>query len=257
MFLLCGVSWETMKEDSSIDISEKKLKIKSFNHETKSVEYKSVLSLVRRKDSNIVFLKLEDNTILLKATEDHRVYDVKADDYFPLKHYIGSSITVLSSNKEPIEAVVEKSNISFPILDIQVEDNENYFTNGILSHNTGGNALKFYASQRLDVRKVSTNEGDDDEAVSNTIRVKVVKNKLAPPFRKKEFELEFGKGVNKIKDLLSLAVDSNIIDKKGAWYNYGEEKIGQGADNAAKWLVDNPEKMEEIKVKVRELIFTK
>lgn len=117
---------------------------------------------------------------------------------------------------------------------------------------SGGNALKFYASQRLDVRKTGTNEDGNEEAVSNNIKVKCVKNKLSPPFKKREFVLEFGKGVDKTKDLLALAVDKEVIEKKGAWYNYGEIKIGQGADNAAKWLAENPDLYKEVDTKVRE-----
>jgi len=122
---------------------------------------------------------------------------------------------------------------------------------------SGGNALKFYASQRLDVRKTETiggGKGDDDDATANRIKVKVVKNKLAPPFRKREFVLEFGKGINKYQDLLSISVDRNIIEKKGAWYNYGENKIGQGADNAAKWLEENIDFYNEIYKKVTEFV---
>lgn len=117
---------------------------------------------------------------------------------------------------------------------------------------TGGNALKFYASQRLDVRKIETMENADEEATANKIRVKCIKNKLAPPFRKREFELEFGKGINKEKDLLALAVEKEVVNKAGAWYSYKEEKIGQGMENASKWFATaSPELRKEIEDAVR------
>ncbi|MDR2314101.1 MAG: recombinase RecA [Spirochaetaceae bacterium] len=121
---------------------------------------------------------------------------------------------------------------------------------------TGGNALKFYSSLRLEVRRVETIEaGKDSDAVGNRIRVKVVKNKVAPPFRKAELEIIFGKGVSAIGSLLDAAAKYNIIEKKGAWYSYGEEKIGQGRDNAKQYLQDNPGFAAEIEATLRNLIF--
>jgi recombination protein RecA len=121
---------------------------------------------------------------------------------------------------------------------------------------TGGNALKFYSSVRLEVRRVETIEaGKDSDAVGNRIRIKVVKNKVAPPFRKAELEIIFGKGVSAIGSLLDAAVKYELIDKKGAWYAYGEEKVGQGRDNAKKYLEDNPAFATEIEAKLRKLMF--
>jgi recombination protein RecA len=121
---------------------------------------------------------------------------------------------------------------------------------------TGGNALKFYASVRLDVRKQETIEkGGDADAVGNRIKVKVVKNKVAPPFRKAEMEIMFGKGLSAIGGLLDAAVKYEIIDKKGAWFSYGEEKIGQGRDNAKEYLEKNPEFAAEIDGRVRKIMF--
>ncbi|MDR2766957.1 MAG: recombinase RecA [Treponema sp.] len=122
---------------------------------------------------------------------------------------------------------------------------------------TGGNALKFYASVRLEVRRIETIEGGKDtDAVGNRVRVKVVKNKVAPPFRKAEMEIIFGKGISAIGSLLDAAVKYDIIEKKGAWYNYGEEKIGQGRENAKKYLEDNPAFAVEVEAKLRKLMFT-
>jgi recombination protein RecA len=120
---------------------------------------------------------------------------------------------------------------------------------------TGGNALKFYSSVRLEVRKIETLEKGDNDAIGNKVRVKVVKNKVAPPFRKVELEIIFGKGLSAVGSLLDAAVKYELIDKKGAWYSYGEEKVGQGRDNAKIYLENNPELAANLEVKLRELMF--
>jgi recombination protein RecA len=121
---------------------------------------------------------------------------------------------------------------------------------------TGGNALKFYASVRLEVRKAETIDGGKDEdAVGNWVRVKVVKNKVAPPFRKVELEIIFGKGVSALGSIIDAAVKHEIIDKKGAWYSFGEEKIGQGRENVKIFLEEKPELTAEIEGKLRKIMF--
>ena len=114
---------------------------------------------------------------------------------------------------------------------------------------TGGNALKFYASVRLDIRKV-TSIKDGDNVIGNQVRVKVVKNKVAPPFRKAEFEITFGEGISKVGELVDLAVDHDIIKKSGSWFSYGDTKLGQGRDAVKTMLKDNPELCEEIEAKI-------
>lgn len=122
---------------------------------------------------------------------------------------------------------------------------------------TGGNALKFYASIRLEVRKVETIEHGDEEAIGNKVRVKVVKNKVAPPFRRAELEIMFGKGISWSASLLDAAVKYAVIDKKGAWYTWGEEKVGQGRENAKAYLEQNPDSAATIEKIVREMMFQK
>lgn len=122
---------------------------------------------------------------------------------------------------------------------------------------TGGNALKFYASVRLEVRKVETIEHGDEEAIGNKVRVKVVKNKVAPPFRRAELEIIFGKGISWSASLLDAAVKYSIIDKKGAWYTWGDEKVGQGRENAKLYLEQNPDAATTVEKVVREKIFQK
>ena len=120
---------------------------------------------------------------------------------------------------------------------------------------TGGNALKFYASVRLDIRRTgSVKQGD--EIVGNETRVKVVKNKVSPPFKQAEFQIMYGKGIYHAGEVIDLGVQHKLVDKAGAWYSYNGSKIGQGKANAAQYLLDNPEKMAELDSKLRELLLT-
>jgi recombination protein RecA len=121
---------------------------------------------------------------------------------------------------------------------------------------TGGNALKFYASIRLDVRK-STQIKDGDEATANLTKVKVIKNKCAPPFRKAEFEIEYGKGINKFNEIIDQAINFDIIHKSGSWFYYEDTQIAQGKNNVISILKDNPELLEEIEQQVKDKIINK
>ncbi|MEF3193332.1 MAG: recombinase RecA [Halothiobacillaceae bacterium] len=115
---------------------------------------------------------------------------------------------------------------------------------------TGGNALKFYASVRLDIRRIgSVKKGE--EVIGNETRVKVVKNKLAPPFKQVEFEILYGEGISHEGEIIELGVANGLIDKSGAWYSYNGEKIGQGKDNVRQWLKEHPEKAQEIEQQIR------
>ncbi|MBY0542646.1 MAG: recombinase RecA [Sphingobacteriaceae bacterium] len=115
---------------------------------------------------------------------------------------------------------------------------------------TGGNALKFYASVRLDIRRTSQIK-DSDEVSGNRVKVKIVKNKVAPPFRIAEFDIMFGEGISKTGEIIDLGVDFNIIKKAGSWFSYGETKLGQGRDAVKNLLLDNPELSDEIEAKIR------
>ncbi len=118
---------------------------------------------------------------------------------------------------------------------------------------TGGNALKFYASVRLDIRRISQIK-DGDRAIGNRVRVKVVKNKVAPPFQMAECDIIFGEGFSKMGEIIDLGVDYGIVKKSGSWYSYGETKLGQGRDAVKSLLADNPELAEELEVLIREQI---
>lgn len=118
---------------------------------------------------------------------------------------------------------------------------------------TGGNALKFYSSVRLDIRRQAQIK-DGDEAIGNRVKVKVVKNKVAPPFRSAEFDIVFGEGISKTGEILDLGVELGIVQKSGSWFSYNTDKLGQGRDTVKQLLTDNPELANEIEVKIREKI---
>ncbi|HQE11606.1 MAG TPA: recombinase RecA, partial [Flavipsychrobacter sp.] len=115
---------------------------------------------------------------------------------------------------------------------------------------TGGNALKFYASVRLDIRRISQIK-DGDVASGNRTRVKVVKNKVAPPFRQVEFDIIFGEGISKVGEIIDMGVELGILNKSGSWFSYGDAKIGQGRDAVKQFLSDNPEVKDEVEGKIR------
>jgi len=115
---------------------------------------------------------------------------------------------------------------------------------------TGGNALKFYSSVRLDIRRIGSIK-DRDEVVGNATRVKVVKNKVAPPFKEVEFDIMYGEGISKTGELLDLGVKASVVEKSGSWFSYGDERIGQGRENAKRFLKDNPDTALEIEDKIR------
>lgn len=115
---------------------------------------------------------------------------------------------------------------------------------------TGGNALKFYSSVRLDIRRTGAIK-DRDEVIGNTTRVKVVKNKVSPPFRQVEFDIMYGKGISKVGELIDLGVKGEIITKSGSWFSYGDQRIGQGRENAKTFMIENPDVAAEIEAKIR------
>jgi recombination protein RecA len=138
--------------------------------------------------------------------------------------------------------------------DLQVEGNHTYLVDHVVVHNSpetqpGGRALKFYASQRLDIRRIETLK-DGTEAVGNRVRVKVVKNKVAAPFRQAEFDIEFGKGISTSGCLLDLGIEHNVVGKSGSFFSYGDERLGQGRNNAKGYLDEHPEIAREIEAKV-------
>jgi recombination protein RecA len=142
--------------------------------------------------------------------------------------------------------------------DLQVEGNHTYLVDHVVVHNSpetqpGGRALKFYSSQRLDIRRIETLK-EGTEAVGNRVRVKVVKNKVAAPFRQAEFDIEYGVGISSEGCLLDLGIEHDIVQKSGSFFSYGDERLGQGRNNAKGYLRENPEKAQEIEAKIYEAV---
>ena len=164
--------------------------------------------------------------------------------------HVGLQARLMSQALRKLTAVISKSNCIVIFINQLREKVGVMFGNPETT--TGGRALKFYASVRLDVRRIEALKAGG-EVVGNRTRVKVVKNKVAPPFREAEFDIMFGQGISKEGDILDLAVEENIIQKSGAWFAYNDEKIGQGRENAKQFLKEHPEVMDEVEAKVREV----
>ncbi len=163
--------------------------------------------------------------------------------------HVGLQARLMSQALRKLTAVISRSNCSVIFINQLREKVGVMFGNPETT--TGGRALKFYSSVRLDVRRIETLKLSG-EAIGNRTRVKVVKNKIAPPFKEAEFDIMFGTGISRTGDVLDLATDCNIVNKSGAWYAYNGEKIGQGRENAKIFLQDNPAVFSEIEKKVRE-----
>ena len=163
--------------------------------------------------------------------------------------HMGLHARLMSQALRKLTAVVSKTNCVVIFINQLREKVGVVFGNPEVT--TGGRALKFYASVRLDVRRIDTLR-QGGEIVGNRTRVKVVKNKIAPPFREAEFDIMFGKGISREGDILDLSVTSNVVQKSGAWFAYNGDKIGQGRENAKIYLSEHPDIMEEIEQKVRE-----
>ncbi|MDD7078570.1 MAG: recombinase RecA [Lachnospiraceae bacterium] len=163
--------------------------------------------------------------------------------------HVGLQARLMSQALRKLTGVISKSNCSVIFINQLREKVGIMFGNPETT--TGGRALKFYSSIRLDVRRIEALK-QSGEVIGNRTRVKVVKNKIAPPFKEAEFDIMFGKGISREGDILDLAANNNIINKSGAWYAYQGEKIGQGRENAKLYLKEHPEVMEEVDRKVRE-----
>lgn len=161
---------------------------------------------------------------------------------------VGLQARLMSQALRKITGAIAKSNTTCIFIN-QLREKIGGNMYGPSETTTGGNALKFYASVRLDIRK-STPLKDGDEVYGNITRVKVVKNKVAPPFRTAIFEILYGQGISRLGEIIDIAEDADIVKKSGAWYSYGTVKLGQGKDNAKQTLQDNPELLEEVTQKV-------
>jgi recombination protein RecA len=163
-------------------------------------------------------------------------------------HHVGLQARLMSQALRKLTANIKRSNTMVIFI------NQIRMKIGVMFGNpettTGGNALKFYASVRLDIRRIGAIK-KADEVLGNQTRVKVVKNKVAPPFKQCEFDILYNEGISHEGELIDIGVMHNIVDKSGAWYGYGKERIGQGKDNARQYLKDHPEMADEIEEKLR------
>ena len=162
--------------------------------------------------------------------------------------HVGLQARLMSQALRKLAGVLNRSNASLVFINQLREKVGVLF--GSPETTPGGRALTFYASVRLDIRKIEAIK-QDSEIIGNKVKVKVVKNKVAPPFRETEFDIIYGKGISKSGNILDLAVNLNIVEKAGAWFSYKGERIGQGRENAKKYLENNPELMAELEEKVR------
>ncbi len=168
--------------------------------------------------------------------------------------HVGLLARLMSQAMRKLTAIINKSNTCVVFINQLREKVGVMFGNPETT--TGGKALKFYSSVRLDVRKSDTIK-DGADAIGSRTKVKVVKNKLAPPFKTAEFDIIYGKGISKEGCILDIAIENDIVQKSGAWFAYNGEKIGQGKENAKQYLVDNPQICEEIEAKIREIVKNK
>jgi RecA/RadA recombinase len=196
------------------------------------------------------------------ATENHLIFTpagpVKAGDLS-----VGDVVLVRGTDDVAVAAPVVEIELrpaqaGARRFDLEVEGHHTYLADGVVVHNspettTGGRALKFYASIRLDIRRQDAIK-QGTESVGVRTKVKVVKNKLAPPFREAEFDVLYGEGISKAGTVLDAAVEQNLVEKSGTWYTFKSERIGQGRENAKKWLLDNPAALHDLEAKVREAL---
>ena len=164
-------------------------------------------------------------------------------------HHVGLQARLMSQALRKLTSTIAKSNTTIIFINqIRMKIGVMF---GSPETTTGGNALKFYSSVRMDIRRIGQIK-ERDEVVGNQTRVKVVKNKVAPPFKVSEFDIMYGKGISKMGEIIDLGVEYDIIDKSGSWFSYGETKLGQGRDSVKSILKDNPELCDEIEAKIVE-----
>ena len=167
--------------------------------------------------------------------------------------HVGLQARLMSQALRKLTGIISKSNCCVIFI------NQIRMKIGVMFGNpettTGGNALKFYASVRMDIRKIATLK-QGDQVVGSRTRVKVVKNKVAPPFKEVEFDILYGEGISRTGDVLDLGVEKGLIEKSGAWFSYNKERIGQGRDNSRNWLSEHPETLAEIEGRLLEMVRT-
>lgn len=238
------------------DVSYKKIYIKSYNENDKKVEYKTVESVVYKGEENIYDVVLKDGTVLLSGSAGHYIYDADKEDYVSLGDT--KEVCVLNCVGDKIYCFVKDTSKKEPVLDIQVRDNSNYFSNDILSHNTGGTAIKFFSSTRNRLSKLDTLKNGDD-AIGIQIRVRNYKNKTGVPNRDAIMNLYFDGGFNSDDEYFDFLVMFGLIHKAGGWFDaadIGMPKL-QGSAKVKDWLKQNPDVYDGLKKKVDSMLMSK
>lgn len=253
LFKRAGLNYEEMEINKPYYIYDKNIRIKSFNHDKKCNEMKRIISLIRKDDSEVYELVTRSGDLLLRCSGGHRIFNTKNGEYVSVKDI--ESGVAFSSSGEEIEFFVKNTGKKEVIVDMHVEDNENYFTNGLLSHNTGGEALKFFSSIRMELSRVGYLKDSAGDTIGIRVKMKTVKNKISAPFAVCEFDILFGYGIDTYGEVVDIATDYGIINKKGAWFSYGEQMIGQGRQNTVLTLKDNNELYNLIKAEVLEKMY--
>jgi recombination protein RecA len=220
-------------------------------------------SLTLRGTRQKAFLTFTENDTVtlheLIAPYVHQSMDYKLLERFRGRFAVEpefADVRILPVPAPVLDVRVKPKSRSMHRFDIEVEGSHNYLADGVIVHNspettTGGKALKFYASIRLDVRRIETLK-DGADAVGNRTRVKVVKNKCAPPFKQAEFDIVYGQGISREGSLIDVGVEQSIVRKSGAWYTYEGDQLGQGKENARTFLKDNPDLANEIEKRIKE-----
>lgn len=257
LFEKAGFSdYKKMKPFEFYDVSDKKIYIKSYNEKDKKVEYKIVESLVYKGEENIYDVVLKDGTVLLSGSAGHYIYDANKEDYVSLGDT--KEVCVLNCVGDKIYCFVKDTAKKESVLDIQVRDNSNYFSNDILSHNTGGTAIKYFSSTRNRLSKLDTLKNGDD-AIGIQIRVRNYKNKTGIPNRDAIMNLYFDGGFNSDDEYFDFLVMFGLIHKAGGWFDaadIGMPKL-QGSAKVKDWLKQNPDVYDGLKKKVDNMLMSK
>lgn len=260
VFSRCGIDYKDMDELSEVDVSDKNIKIMGYDEQKNKNDFYKVTRLVRKKDTKMYTIEYSGISHPLKVTNEHKFLTL--DGYLKVEN-LPNKFKVLKDDGNYVEVRKSQLNEKYPVLDITVDKVKNYYTNGILSHNSpetvsGGKALAFWSSIRLEVRKADyIKEGENIIGIKT--RVKGVKNKTAPPFRKAEVDIVFGKGLQYEAEYVDHATKYEFIEKSASWFNlYNSEgtfleKL-QGKDRVVEYFKNNPEYFQQLKDKVNQAI---
>lgn len=253
LFKKANLDWKTMEPFEFYDIRDKNLSIKSYNEKTGQIEKKKILSLVYKGENPIYELRDKNGQIFLKGSASHRVYDIEKKSYCSLSD--SEEFSLLTENNEIIKAFSVKTKAVEPIVDLQVEDNSNYFSNGILSHNTGGEKPQFAASVTIRCTK------DEDitfnkEVVGIQIKARNYKNKCSIPFRSAVMKLYYdGTGFHSDDEYIDFLILLGYVEQKSAYFKFeyeGEMLNFQGRAKLLDWLNEHPDFYQKWKDEIRQ-----